>query len=97
MRSIAIDIGNTRIKSGEFIDQELIRFDEWRTLEDLEEHLPDFDKIIMSSVRGPEFHAWFLQKYEAFNLTVETDLPIELDYGSKETLGVDRIACAVGA
>jgi type III pantothenate kinase len=101
MKVAAIDFGNTRIKLGIFennILQEVKRFDSIATLK---VNLLDFDiqQAIISSVSNPIEE---IQKELSFIntlifLTKSTQLPILNSYKSPDTLGLDRIAAAIGA
>ncbi len=98
MGNLIIDIGNTRIKSGLFEGTELV----WEASYDLlDEALIQWasiswNKCFISSVR------WNLQELRGFLpfdftlLTSHTALPILNNYGTPATLGLDRIAAAVG-
>jgi type III pantothenate kinase len=99
MKNLVIDIGNTRIKSalfegdvlmGEYIFEELdtaLTF--WKTL--------DFEACLISSVRysEEEIAKKFLFAFQY--LSHSTLLPLINNYGTPKTLGLDRIAAAVGA
>jgi type III pantothenate kinase len=99
MRNLVIDIGNSRIKSALFEENELIgdhSFKEldsglsfWKSME--------FESCLVSSVRiGPGE----LSKKIPFPfhfLNHSTVLPILNGYSTPKTLGLDRIAAAVGA
>ena len=99
--NLCIDIGNTKIKSGIFLKDELIEF--IPTLEDLLHKIDNgfkFDNCIVSSVRKKLPKQILLFKKEVNDFLVldeNTLLPIEIDYKTPETLGRDRIAAAVGA
>jgi type III pantothenate kinase len=99
MRNLVIDIGNSRIKSALFEgneligDQSFIDLDSalsfWRTME--------FGPCLVSSVK---FSAEELAEKISFPfhfLSYSTGLPILNGYATPKTLGLDRIAAAVGA
>ncbi len=103
--NLVIDIGNTRIKLGLFDEHDLLfhvpldtlKADELRLL--LDEH-PQLNKAIVSSVREyPDEICRFLkssvQQFVEFNH--QTPVPIINLYKTPETLGVDRLAAAIGA
>jgi type III pantothenate kinase len=65
----------------------------------LNEH-PSIDKVILSTVKdySAELKKQLQQKFKVFiELGAETLLPIENCYQTKDTLGKDRLAAAVGA
>src|SRR5690348_10282862 len=101
--NLVIDIGNTRTKVFVFDGKRLVNKNALSSLGE-----PGLKKIfssysieaaIVSSVvkTAPPFFS-FLKKNTAFvSLSKSTPLPIRNRYRSKETLGNDRIANAVGA
>ncbi len=103
--NLVIDIGNSRTKFSLFNRGEVlitVPVDEFlpQHIDVLKNEHPSLDKVILSSVREyPESLKSALQnKFETFiELNAETRLPIENLYSSKDTLGKDRIAAAVGA
>ena len=65
----------------------------------LEEH-NSIDKVILCTVRNysPELKTYLHYRFKTFiELDETTPLPIENHYGSKNTLGKDRLAAATGA
>ncbi|MDQ3141013.1 MAG: type III pantothenate kinase [Bacteroidota bacterium] len=105
--NLCIDIGNTRIKIALFKDQELIEHVVFeKNQEDAILHFLDatkFSKSILCSVSViPEYLVNHLQVQSHFILLstspkVNCTLPIELNYNSISSLGVDRLAAASGA
>ncbi len=96
-KNIAVDIGNTRIKSGEFIYGELTRIDYWESIHSLKAAYADQDvNWGFSNVRVladlPQVFAD--TPYEM--ITVSTPLPISIDYKTPETLGIDRLMGVIG-
>lgn len=99
MRNLVIDIGNTRIKSALFEKNELIgdhSFEEmgaalsfWKTME--------FESCLVSSVRYSEEELAEIIPFQFHFLTHSLQLPLVNGYATPKTLGVDRIAAAVGA
>lgn len=99
MRNLVIDIGNTRIKSALFEGQTLLgdhRFDSlesgvsfWTTME--------FDQCIVSSVRFSQEELKLVLPFHFHFLSNSSLLPILNGYSTPKTLGLDRIAAAVGA
>lgn len=99
MRNLVIDIGNTRIKSALFEGDELI---DDHFFEDLDRALAfwcalRFDACLISSVGvgEEELRAKFPLRFQM--LSNETPFPILNGYATPQTLGLDRIAAAVGA
>jgi type III pantothenate kinase len=99
LANLIIDIGNTRIKSALFDKKELqdefahlnlegaLEF--WRKLR--------FEQCLVSSVKWTESELKGFLPFEFQILNHDTKLPIGNKYGSPKTLGLDRIAAAVGA
>lgn len=98
MPNLVIDIGNTRIKSaifemvdlkweGLFVDVELA-LAAWSDLK--------FNHCLVSSVRWTEEELQNLLPFPFTFLSSQTQLPIINKYGSPATLGLDRIAAAIG-
>jgi type III pantothenate kinase len=99
LANLIIDIGNTRIKSALFEKKELN--DEFVHL-NLEEALEFWSKLIfeqcmVSSVKWSESELNAVLPFEFRILNHDTKLPIRNKYGSPKTLGLDRIAAAIGA
>lgn len=99
MRNLVIDIGNTRIKSALFENDDLIgdhSFDElegarsfWKSMQ--------FDACLVSSVRFSQEELVQKIDFPFHFLSHHTQLPILNGYATPRTLGLDRIAAAVGA
>ena len=103
--NLAIDIGNSRSKAVIFSSGELIeRFvDEnlsVQLLKELKSRFPELDKVILSAVSGvsPEVTD-YLKSVFPFYLALDhaTPVPIQNNYKTPETLGLDRLAAAIGA
>ncbi|HQX45643.1 MAG TPA: type III pantothenate kinase [Saprospiraceae bacterium] len=101
--TLAIDIGNTRVKCGLFLGKNL---EEFRVFERGEEGLffnwiteIKYEKSILATVRKNTDP--FLLKIQSLMQPVRFDglskLPIHLSYQTPETLGQDRIAALCGA
>ena len=103
--NLIIDIGNTRTKFSVFNHGEvLITVPVEKFLpehvEVLKNEHPSLDKVILSSVKeySPELKITLQNQFDTFiELNHHTPIPLENNYLSKETLGNDRIASAVGA
>lgn len=98
MPNLVIDIGNTRIKSALFEKAELV----W---EGVFSDLPDaistwshrnFGNCLVSSVRWSQEELQKLLPFGFIFLTSQTAIPITNKYASRATLGLDRIAAAIG-
>ena len=99
---LAVDIGNTKTKVAWFNNQELSgskvfgAFSEeelWRFVD-----AEQYSKIIVSTVKKLSVN--FLErcaKSEILLFSQSTPLPISVDYATPTTLGLDRLAAAVGA
>ena len=91
--NLIIDIGNTAIKTAVFDNSSLVsnQFVSEKVLE--EELKKTWDGIIVSCVgKLPK-----IDFSNALILTASTKLPIEVAYKTPHSLGVDRLASAVGA
>lgn len=103
--NLVIDIGNTRTKFSVFNRGEVlitVPVDEFQPqhIEVLKTEHPSLEKVILSSVKeySPELKNSLKKNFNTFiELDFDTPLPLENRYLSKETLGKDRIAAAVGA
>lgn len=105
MRIFTVDIGNTRAKGSIFEDTRFVesRVSESRNPDALLDYAASrgVDGAIFCCV-GKEsdgfserLRSWL--DVSVMELTHETPLPIGVEYRSRDTLGVDRIASAVGA
>jgi type III pantothenate kinase len=93
--NVCIDIGNTSTKAAAYSQGELIAYHKPFGVEQLNDYRKQDATILVSaSGKHPELEA-YLEPSEF--LTLETALPIELNYDTPHTLGRDRIATAVGA
>lgn len=99
MRNLVIDIGNSRIKSALFQKDDLIgdhsfkdldsAISFWKTME--------FDACLVSSVRFSTEELSEKIPFSFQNLSHSSQFPILNGYATPKTLGLDRIAAAVGA
>lgn len=98
MPNLVIDIGNTRIKSALFEKTELVWEGVFDEMEEALDSLSDkkFDHCLVSSVRWNREELQRLLPFDFIFLTSETLFPISNEYGSPSTLGLDRIAAAIG-
>ena len=103
MANLVIDIGNTYTKVAVFKHDELIRFDQFVTVDIntintiIEQH--QIDKAIISSVKK-ENEDWRLtleEKIEVNYFNVTMTAGVINQYKTPQTLGVDRLAAVIGA
>jgi type III pantothenate kinase len=101
---IAIDVGNSRIKVGVFnTSRQLIEIHNFPVEEKIQfyKFLNDAEcnEFVVSTVSFPEeeIRKAFNSDVNLTFLTEQTELPVSMNYTSKETLGKDRIAAVMGA
>lgn len=99
MKNLVIDIGNSRIKSALFEEDELL---EEAVFADLDQGIGfwatlSFQKCLVSSVRfrSAELESKFPFPVEFFSSN--TPIPLVNGYDTPASLGLDRLASAVGA
>jgi len=103
--NLVLDIGNSRTKAAIFSNGDLVGsavFTELsvKELQKLVEEFPGTEQVILSSVATvPNEVSEYLQNSFATCLVLNsrTPVPIAIGYLTPETLGLDRIAAAVGA
>lgn len=103
--NLIIDIGNTRTKFSVFNRDEVlitVPVDKFipEHINVLKKEHPTLDKVIISSVKeySSTLKNALKKNFNTFiELNTDTPIPLENLYNSKETLGKDRIAAAVGA
>ncbi len=101
--TLAIDIGNTRIKLGLFRKNELVQNETWEVLDlgALKKiaYNQRVQNVIFCSVAeiSEEFASCFKGNFRYLQLTEKTPLPINNLYQTPATLGKDRLAAVVGA
>lgn len=94
MSNLVIDIGNTRVKWGVF-ERERMTSSGVSAEDDMADlDFDGCDRIIVSSVRETQQYGFSDKKTLYFDH--QTPVPLQLDYQTPETLGLDRIAGAVG-
>jgi len=104
MLNLVIDIGNSQTKAAIFDAGEIMQVIcmEELTIDrlcDLIRPYPRIDKAILSSVANadPAMLQWLKKEFNIFiEFDHQTAVPIGNLYESKETLGLDRLAAAVG-
>jgi type III pantothenate kinase len=101
--NLCIDCGNTRVKFGLFENDELKVnkvFPNEKT-DDIFEWLDsiEFDDCILSNVgsKNTEWLERLMEEVEIYEPDAHSNLPIKFKYGSKDSLGGDRIAAWCGA
>jgi type III pantothenate kinase len=101
MRSVAIDIGNTGTKYGIFEKDALVKQGYFEGQDQLPSDLLNqtFDHAIVASVatNSQTITAGLSVTGSIIELSAQTALPVINKYKTPETLGVDRIAAAIGA
>ncbi len=97
---LSIDAGNTSIKVGWFINgqlnsvnrfslKKLIFFKEWLI------SVPNYNAILSSVLSDDDTQRLISLLDNCLLVTSETEIPVQLDYETKHTLGIDRICNAV--
>ncbi|WP_215226469.1 type III pantothenate kinase [Echinicola shivajiensis] len=99
MRNLVIDIGNTRIKSALFEGLEIIEEQSLIYMDELIQQTSnwDFDHVIVSSVRWSSQELGLMLPFDFLFLDKETLFPVKNQYQTPHTLGLDRLAAAIGA
>lgn len=99
--NLVIDIGNTLVKLAVFQNSEIVYSISEKDLTDLTltEVYAKFDikNAISSSVSVQNRVNELLKKHNILALTHNTPLPLQLNYSTPQTLGLDRLAAVVGA
>ena len=100
MRQLAIDMGNTRVKAGVFSSDQLVKvldkFDPREIPQIVVQE--EIEEVIISSVVNDfENFKGRLGLKHLLWLTPDLDIPIKNCYSTPETLGMDRLAGAIGA
>ncbi|HAH35499.1 MAG TPA: type III pantothenate kinase [Algoriphagus sp.] len=98
MPNLVVDIGNTRVKSALFEKGEITWERAFENLDFAKKAWSElsFEESIISSVKWSEEELKSALDFDFLFLTRETSLPIYNGYGSPQTLGLDRIAAAIG-
>jgi len=105
MLNLVIDKGNSRTKAAIFSGQEIVEtflFDDLTTssLDDAANKYYGLDSAILSSVSyvEPAINIILKKRFTHFiELNHQTPVPLRNNYQTPETLGLDRLAAAVGA
>jgi type III pantothenate kinase len=96
---LVIDAGNTSIKVGHFQEDTLLSVHRF-SHEEMDKFYLFLDennssKRVLSSVLSDKVTKNIVEKTNSFLVTTETSVPINIEYGTKNTLGVDRMCNAV--
>ena len=99
--NLAIDIGNTCIKTGVFDGKELLRVQTYNSMEDLLKDEALFKGIKCISVSSvTDAHIDLLNDKKSLPIRIfskDTTIPLINKYHSPETLGADRILASLGS
>lgn len=102
--NLIIDVGNTRVKAAVFKDnklQESFSLDHSQIIPHIKkiEEVYQIDKVIVSKVTSimDEDIKKLLEEKKVLMLTHQTEVPFNNEYGTPNTLGIDRIALAAAA
>lgn len=100
---LCIDWGNTRVKAGLFESDQLLKDFNWgeeesltQIMELVREHRPQAVLLCAVASYPPELKALLQEHTRLWVLNGQTALPLLNAYHSPETLGMDRVALAVG-
>lgn len=100
---LALDIGNTNIKSALFKGNTLIEFSVYSDSDDFKKYIEtiSFTNVLVSSVNQAserrildQFHH---KNIPIFRASIQNKFNFDIAYETPETLGIDRICSAVGA
>ncbi len=102
---LVIDIGNTRIKSAVFEDDNFIKETVFlkenyqSSIENILNEFKNIHSIVVSSVGKLEKDAFkvFLDKVNLYSISRESSFPFKNHYATPETLGIDRMVLSAGA
>ena len=98
--NLVIDFGNTNIKCGVFDKGHLIGTHRFETIDELSVFINDrvyYQVGVCSVTHDYEVLKDSIQGLDqATFLTHETNIPLQIDYNTPQTLGMDRLAAAIG-
>ena len=101
MMILAVDIGNTLTKLAVFEGDKVLKVISKKEVTNAEINVfvNEFNikKGIISSVSAKNETIELLKNYKFLELSHTTPLPLQINYKTPQTLGLDRIAAAVGA
>ncbi len=95
MSNLVIDVGNTRVKWGVFEHGQLLRTGSEGDRNNPLNDTAAFSKVIVCSVR--EVYELDLPENKTIFFDRKTAIPLQIEYETPKTLGLDRVAGAVGA
>jgi type III pantothenate kinase len=99
LKQFVVDIGNTRIKTAQFEADRLMNetvFEDFQEFVDFSKSI-SFQYALISSVKQNEDELKGFLDFGFLYLDKSTPVPIENQYATPETLGVDRKAAVIGA
>ena len=102
---LAIDVGNTQIKSAVFEQNKLLQKDifpylDWKNnVKNILNNFPKIENIVVSSVGKLDIDAFlnFENHIKVYFITREINFPFNNLYSTPNTLGIDRMILASGA
>ncbi len=104
MQNLILDFGNTLFKAAVFDKGEMLyrnsgtqlRVDD---LKALKQQFPQLSQVIYSRVidLNPELEDFLQREFHCLEFKSDTPIPIQNQYKTPESLGLDRLAAAVGA
>lgn len=103
MTTLCLDFGNTRLKTGVFVDGDLkevifLKEDPLQHLQQIIEQFHPHRSLLSSVVDHPSSIEELLSAKTSFHkLTNQSKLPITIPVGKPETVGADRLAIAAAA
>lgn len=100
LKAVAIDIGNTRIKTAIFENNNIHKKFEFENFDNLLEFIKEFEidiPVIVSDVTNSNVQAFYQYLKKLIILNCKTPIPISNKYKTPETLGNDRLAAIIGA
>lgn len=99
MKNLVIDIGNTRIKAALFYEEKPVKVLSSELLEELLNGMADwrFDQALVSSVRWDKEALSESLPFPFLFLDRTLEFPVLNGYDTPQTLGLDRLAAAIGA
>ncbi|MBT0812050.1 type III pantothenate kinase [Litoribacter ruber] len=99
MRNLIIDIGNTRIKTGLFWGNKLQEERWFGLLSEVTQYVESLEKdqVLVSSVKDDMDTLQAEWSFDFLYFDHTLPLPINNNYGTPETLGLDRLAAVIGA
>ncbi|AWW30520.1 type III pantothenate kinase [Echinicola strongylocentroti] len=99
MKNLVIDIGNTRIKAALFDGEKLVEDVVEEYLDELLVSIEGWgiDQVLVSSVRWAKKELEVMLPFSFLFLDRSTPMPVANGYETPHTLGLDRIAAAIGA